>query len=198
MLNRFLFDLQYRLSKPRWDSGVTPPEVVALIEGGLIAPGRALDLGCGTGTNSIYLARRGFSTVGIDFSPKAIASAHDKARKAGVEVDWYVADATRLDFLNPPFDFVLDLGCLHTIEPTRRAQYVANLARLTRVGSVYMLYAFSPRPAEHAGRLINLRAFGLTPAQVQSIFAQVFSLERMEQGKDRGERASAWYWFRRK
>ena len=110
MLNRLLFELQYRFSKPPWDSGVTPPEVVALIEGGMIPPGRALDLGCGTGTNSIYLARHGFSTVGVDYSPRAIATAREKARRAGVAVDWYVADATRLNFLNPPFDFVLDLG----------------------------------------------------------------------------------------
>ena len=132
MLKRLLFDLQYRFSKPPWDSGVTPPEVVALIEGAKIPPGRALDLGCGTGTNSIYLAKHGFTTVGVDYSPRAIATARAKARRAGVAVDWYVADATRLDFLNPPFDFVLDLGCLHTIEPTERARYVANLARLTR------------------------------------------------------------------
>ena len=133
MLNKLMFDLQYRFSKPRWDSGVTPPEVVALIGGG-VAPGRALDLGCGTGTNSIYLAQHGFSTVGVDYSPKAIATARDKAMRAGVAVDWHVADVTRLEFLNSPFDFVLDLGCLHTINPADRIRYAANLERLMRSG----------------------------------------------------------------
>ena len=198
MLNKLVFDLQYRFSKPPWDSGVTPPEVVTLIEGGTIAPGRALDLGCGTGTNSIYLARHGFSAVGVDYSPKAIATARDKARRAGVAVDWHVADATRLDFLTAPFDFVLDLGCLHTIEPTERVRYTANLARLTRGGSMYMLYAFSPRPADSAGGLIKLRAFGMTTEQVQRTFEQDFALERLVQGADRGDRPSAWYWFKRK
>ncbi len=198
MLKKLAFDLQYRFSKPPWDSGVTPPEVVAQIERRLTAPGRALDLGCGTGTNSIYLARHGFAVVGVDFSPKAIATARDKARRAGVTIDWYVADATRVDFLNPPFDFVLDIGCFHTFEPTERARYAANLARLTRSGGLYMLYAFSPPPAEEAGGLVKLRAVGIAVDEVQRTFAPDFTLERIEQGADRGDRTSAWYWFRRK
>jgi SAM-dependent methyltransferase len=198
MINRIVFDLQYRFSKPPWDSGVTPPEVVESIEGGLVAPGRALDLGCGTGTNSIYLARHGFTTFGVDYSPKAIATARAKARRAGVVVDWQVADATRLDFLNAPFDFVLDIGCLHTVDPTERARYAANLARLTRAGSLYMLYAFSPRPADQTGGMIKLRAFGMTPEQVQRTFEQDYALERVVQGADRGNRPSAWYWFKRR
>ena len=163
-----------------------------------MVPGRALDLGCGTGTNSIYLARHGFAVVGIDFSPKAIAMARAKARRANVAIEWHIADAARLDFLNPPFDFVLDLGCLHTIEPADRARYAENLARLTRAGSVYMLYAFSPRAVGNTGGLINLRAFGMTPLQVESNFAHDFTLERTESGTDRGDRASAWYWFRKR
>jgi SAM-dependent methyltransferase len=198
MLKKLVFDLQYRLSKPPWDTGVTPPEVVTLIEGGAIAPGRALDLGCGTGTNSIYLALHGFGVTGVDYSPKAIATAREKMRRAGVHVEWHVADATRLDFLSEPFDFVLDLGCFHTMDEAERTRYGANLARLTRGGSIFMLYAFSPREANDTGGLMKPRAFGITPAQVQRVFQQAFALERIEQGKDRGDRASAWYWFKRK
>ncbi len=195
-LRQLFFDLQYRFSKPRWDSGVTPPEVVALIEGGSIH-GRALDLGCGTGTNAIYLAQHGLSVVGIDFSPKAIATARDKAQRAGVTVDLHVADVTRLDFLREPFDFVLDLGCFHAIDPAERGRYAENLARLTRPGSVFMLYAFSPRPPDQPGPLIQIRNVGATPEQVQQTFASHFALTRIERGADRGGRASAWYWFRR-
>lgn len=197
MLRKLFFDLQYRFSKPPWDSGVTPPEVVELIESGKIAPGRALDLGCGTGTNSIYLAQHGFTVVGIDFSPKAIATACDKARRANVTVEFDVADVTRLDFLREPFDFVLDLGCFHTMDAEGRTRYAANLARLTRAGSLFMLYAFSPRPADDRGHLIQIRNVGVAPEQVGKTFAQDFALEHIEQGADRGGRKSAWYWFRR-
>ncbi|TEU17501.1 MAG: methyltransferase domain-containing protein, partial [Anaerolineales bacterium] len=62
------FDLRYLLGRPPWDTEVTPPEVVELIEGEGLSPGRALDLGCGTGTNCIYLVRHGWEVVGVDFS----------------------------------------------------------------------------------------------------------------------------------
>lgn len=197
-LRKWFFDLQYRFSKPPWDSGVTPPEVTALVESGSIT-GRALDLGCGTGTNSIYLAQHGFAVVGVDFSPKAIATAREKARRAGVAVDFHVADVTQLDSLGvrEPFDLILDLGCFHSIDAPSRARYAENVARLTRPGGVFMVYAFSPRAPDKPGHFLRIRNVGVAPEQVQQTFAPHFALERVEHGADRGERASAWYWFRR-
>jgi len=78
---RMLYNLMYRFGTPRWDTSITPPEVVAVIEGDTAIPsGRALDLGCGSGTNVIYLARHGWEAVGVDFSPVAIAQARQKAK----------------------------------------------------------------------------------------------------------------------
>jgi SAM-dependent methyltransferase len=196
MFRQLFFDLQYRFSKPPWDSNVTPPEVVAFV-GRDTTRGRALDLGCGTGTNSIYLAQQGFLVVGVDFSSKAIATARAKARRANVAIDFHVADVTRLDFLSEPFDFVLDIGCLHAIDAAGRARYADHLARLTRVGAVFMLYAFSPRPPKERGHLIRLRNVGITPDEVQQLYAAHFALDHIELGADRDARASAWYWFKR-
>lgn len=198
MLKKLFFDLQYRFSKPPWDSGITPPEVSALIESGRIK-GRALDLGCGTGTNSIYLAQHGLIVVGVDFSSKAITTARDKARRAGVAVDFHSADVTRLDSLgkSEPFDFVLDIGCFHAIDETGRARYADQLTRLTRAGGVFMLYSFSPRAPDQRGHLIQIQNVGVTPDQVQQTFTPHFALERVENGAGFGDRASAWYWFRR-
>ncbi len=192
--HRLFFEFQYRFSRPPWDSGVTPPEVVAFVKTNP-QRGRALDLGCGTGTNSIFLAQHGYHVVGVDFSSKAIATARQKATRAGLTIDFHVADVTRLDFLTEPFDFVLDIGCLHAIDPEGRARYATHLARLTRPGGVFMLYAFSP--AIEQKHLVQFRNVGITPDQVQQLFASHFTLERLEPGTDRGERASAWYWFRR-
>ncbi len=124
--HRWFFESQYRFSRPPWDSGVTPPEVVAFVKTNP-QRGRALDLGCGTGTNSIFLAQHGYHVVGVDFSSKAIATARQKATRAGLTIDFHVADVTRLDFLTEPFDFVLDIGCLHAIEPAGRARYVVRI-----------------------------------------------------------------------
>lgn len=196
MLRKLFFDLQYRFSKPPWDSGITPPEVSALIESSNIK-GRALDLGCGTGTNSIYLAQHGLIVVGVDFSSKAITTARDKARRAGVTVEFHSADVTRLDFLSEPFDFVLDIGCFHAVDETGRARYADHLTRLTRAGGMFMLYAFSSRAPDQRGHFIQIRNVGVTPDQVQQTFAPHFALERVEHGAGLGERGSAWYWFKR-
>ncbi len=211
MLLKWYYDLLYRFYKPPWDTGITPPEVVAMAESGslpgsgrpLPSPGiretqssaeksprvrRALDLGCGTGTNSIYLAKHGFSVVGVDFSSKAIALARAKAREKEAAVDFHVADATRLDFLSEPFDLVLDIGCFHTLDDVGRWRYAKNLVRLTCDGSLFMLYAFGPRPG-------RLRTIGITEDRVRQVFSPHFGLYHVEHGQDRGEHASAWYWF---
>ena len=74
------WDVMYLFRKTPWDTGITPPEIVAMIEGGKVSIGRALDLGCGTGTNAIYLAQQGFTVTAIDVSRRAVALAKHKTR----------------------------------------------------------------------------------------------------------------------
>jgi cyclopropane fatty-acyl-phospholipid synthase-like methyltransferase len=106
--------------KPRWDTGITPPEVVEVVEGGQIPAGNALDIGCGTGTNVIYLAKHGFRVVGIDLSQLAIDKARDEAREAGVEAEFYSGDALKIGTsggvdIKMKVDLALDIGCLHSV-----------------------------------------------------------------------------------
>ena len=184
------FDLHYLLGRPPWDTEVTPPEVVELVEGEGLAPGRALDLGCGTGTNCIYLARHGWEVVGVDFSVLAICRARRKARWAGVDCQFYREDVTDLAFLADPFDLALDIGCLHSLPPEDWERYAAEVAWLVRPGGLYLLYAFAPRPDHSATR-------GVAPEEVRSLFAPAFAVEREERGEDPTGPRSAWYWLRR-
>jgi SAM-dependent methyltransferase len=183
------FDRQYLLDQAPWDTGVTPPEVVELIESGALMPGRALDLGCGTGTNCIYLARHGWEAVGVDFSAIAIRQARRKARRAGLPIQFYRADVTDLSFLDDPFDLALDIGCLHSVAPEDRARYAAGVIRLVRPGGCYMLYAFTPRPDRSV-------APGVAPDEVRRLFGSAFAVERQEGGDDPTGPQSAWYWLR--
>ena len=80
-----MFSLWY-FRRPPWDSGITPPELLEYLES-RPAAGRAIDLGCGTGTNVITMARMGWQVTGVDFVPKAIDLAREKARKAGLRLD---------------------------------------------------------------------------------------------------------------
>ncbi len=186
----YAFDLQYILGRTPWDTQVTPPEVVELVEGGNIPTGRALDLGCGTGTNCIYLARHGWQAVGVDFSAIAVRRARRKARRAGVDCTFYRADVTDMSFLEGAFDFVLDIGCLHSAPPERWERYAAEIARLVRPVGLYMLYAFVPRPDQLGPR-------GISPEEVRGFFGRAFVVERQEGGDDPTGPSSAWYWMRR-
>ncbi len=189
-LRRWFFDLRYLRGRAPWDTEQTPPEVVALVERGEMAPGQALDLGCGTGTNSIYLARHGWEVVGVDFSGVAIRRARRKACQAGVNVRFYRADVTDLSFLEGPFDLALDIGCLHSLPEAGRARYAAELKRLVRPGGLYLLYAFTPRPGRAVSR-------GVAPGELPRLFGSAFVIEREEGGADPSGPSSAWYWMRR-
>jgi cyclopropane fatty-acyl-phospholipid synthase-like methyltransferase len=189
-MRNWSFDLRYLLSRPPWDTEVTPPEVIELIEGESLCPGRALDLGCGTGTNCIYLAHHGWEAVGVDFSFLAIRRAWRKARRAGVDCRFYRNDVTDLAFLAEPFDLVLDIGCLHSLPQERWERYAAEVARLVRPEGPYLLYAFTPRPDQSTTR-------GVAPKEVRSLFTPAFAVEREELGEDPSGPRSAWYWLRR-
>ena len=190
-MNRLRFWWSYFFGKTRWDTGIVPPEIVALAD--RLPAGRALDLGCGTGTSSLYLAQRGWRVTGIDFIPAAARRARQKARAANLhrQIDLHVADVTRLDFLTGPFDLAIDVGCLHSLTSAQQQAYAANLARLTRPGAAYALYAFTPHT--RSGRRV-----GLTPDDVTRCFAPAFIIESVVQGQDQGDGpASAWYTLRR-
>lgn len=182
MLRRVLFELRYRFGRPRWDTGVTPPELVAFANAH--AAGRALDLGCGTGTNVVYLAQHGWDAVGVDFSPKAIGMAKRRARDAGVtgRARFLVADVTRLPDLGAPFDLALDMGCLHSVPAERRPDYARGLHARLAPGAAYLLYAFCPPDR-----------YGIARDEVERLFAPL-QLVSFVEGTGR---PSAWYAFAR-
>jgi len=175
----------YRRGKTPWDTQITPPEVMEFIE--RTPPGRALDLGCGTGTNAVTLARHGWDVTGVDFAPEAIETARRKAARAGVQAAFYVADVTELDMLQGPFDYVLDIGCLFILDQEKRQKYARNLERLTAPGGRYMLYAWMPRPWRGS-------VWGIGPEEVEELIGRWFQKERVVVGEERGH-PSAWYWY---
>jgi SAM-dependent methyltransferase len=137
----------YRSGKPPWDTGVTPPELVALVEGpGALPPGRALELGCGTGTNATYLARHGWDVVAVDLIDRAVRQAREKAGAMGMTVRLVCGDATRLDELDVsgPFDLFFDLSCYCGIPPHRRDAYAAGLTGRAAAGARLLMFGYGP------------------------------------------------------
>jgi SAM-dependent methyltransferase len=196
VLHRLFFTFMYRRGRTPWDTGVTPPELVAVVEGaGAPPPGRALDLGCGTGTNCLYLAEHGWQAIGVDITSPAIARAREKARKAGPmpgSVRFIRSDVTRLERLpiGGPCSLILDLGCLHGLPEDRRADYAAGVAHFAAPGALYLLYAFAPRT-------MGMRRMGVTQDEIEFLFRGRFRVEKVERGANRDGAPSAWYWLRR-
>ncbi len=80
--------------QPPWDTGISPPELLEFIQ--THSPGRAIDLGCGTGTNVITLVNAGWDVTGIDFAPRALKIARQKLNQAGIRANLFLRDATKL------------------------------------------------------------------------------------------------------
>lgn len=191
VLRRLGFELRYRLSRPRWDTGIVPPEVRQLVEEERPTPGRALDLGCGTGTTAVYLATRGWDVVGVDFAPRAIGLARRRAADAGVadRVRFEVADVTRLPGLGAPFDLALDIGCFHAVPDARRRAYMEGVARVLRPGATVLMYEFLRRDGGP----------GVREGEIGEVFERDFELVAIDRGEEAGlARPSAWYRLRRR
>ncbi len=180
----------YRNGRVPWDDPEPPPEVQSLAA--TLSPGRALDLGCGPGRASIYLARLGWQVDGVDFVPEAIELAWQRAAEAGVSgVTFHLGPVTAMPQLNGPYDLALDVGCAHNfLEPELRA-YQAELRRLVRPGGLYLLFA-------HLGETET--DHWVWEPTLHRVFADGFHLNWAEYGQTtvREETwASAWFWFER-
>jgi SAM-dependent methyltransferase len=170
---RILFQLSYLLGFKPWDSGVSPPELVEVVEGpNALRPGRAIDIGCGTGTNCQYLLDHGWDVTGVDFVPRALAVAKRKAPGAKL----LVGDVTRLRDLgvSGPFNLMLDLGCFHSIPDARRHAYVREVTHVAAPGATLLMFAFGEK-----GRGSTIA----TEAEIRQRFSEAFDVVEVRAGR---------------
>jgi SAM-dependent methyltransferase len=189
------FRVMYRLGFKPWDSGVSPPELKELIEGPTAQRrGRALDLGCGTGTNVIYMAQHGWEVTGIDFVPRALAMAKRKAAAAKVSARLIQGDVTRLADLGigDGFALVFDLGCLHSIPDDRRGAYAAGVTEATLPGADFLVWGFYPTTSNPFLRT------KLSRDELEQRFGQDWEMVRAWGGEEPGRFAGSWYHLRRR
>jgi SAM-dependent methyltransferase len=141
-----IYRIMYRLGFTPWDTGEVPAELRAVVEGeSAPAAGPALDLGCGTGTQAVYLAQRGWRVTGVDDVEQPLRRARARGAAAGVEVRWVKADVARLGEagLTPGYELVLDRGCFHGLPDDGRAAYARDVSALAAPGAVLLLMSFA-------------------------------------------------------
>jgi SAM-dependent methyltransferase len=136
-----------------WDTGRPDPHLVELVDSGRITPCAALEPGCGTGTNSLWLATRGFEVLGIDVSELAIARARDKRERVRGTVDFRLVDFLKGGDLSGSFGLVFDRGCFHSFdhaaERSRFAERVASV--LTADGLWVSIVGSTEGPERESG-----------------------------------------------
>ncbi len=110
MIKHF-YELGYRHWRMPWESGPRS-ELVELVRTGRLEPCRALDLGCGSGANAVFLAEHGFEVTGVDFAAAALDKADRLAKAAGVDVVWVKDDLTKLRRLGGEFDVQRETAAL--------------------------------------------------------------------------------------
>jgi SAM-dependent methyltransferase len=139
------FRILYRLGITPWDHE-TPLQVKAVAGGAATSRGHALDVGCGTGRDAVFLAEHGWTVTGIDAVPRALDTARRRSTAAGVEVRWVVGDVTRLPELETGdgHDLVLDLGCFHGLSDHGRALGATGITSVAAPGALLLMMAFPP------------------------------------------------------
>ncbi len=127
-----------------WDIGGPQPVVQQLVALGAVK-GEVLDPGTGPGHHAIYYASKGYSATGIDASPAGLERARENARKAGVSVNFELADATKLEGMENRFDTVVDCAFYHTLstDPELQHSYARALHRATKPGARLYMFEFS-------------------------------------------------------
>jgi cyclopropane fatty-acyl-phospholipid synthase-like methyltransferase len=187
LFRRLLFHYWY-FRQPPWDTGVSPPELIEFIQDH--NPGRAIDIGCGTGTNVITLAAAGWLVTGVDFAPRAIKLARQKVKKSGVQAVLLIKDVTKLQGVDGPFDFAFDLGCFHGIPQNGKKNYLKQLQHILAPDGFWLMYGFLKSDAAQTET-------GLAEAEVELISSHL-TLRSRRDGYDKRDRSSAWFLFQKR
>ncbi|MDY6857463.1 MAG: class I SAM-dependent methyltransferase [Thermodesulfobacteriota bacterium] len=127
---------RYKYGDTPWDIGQPDFNLVEVVTKKPILSCRVLDIGCGTGDNSIWLAQNLFQVIGTDTSDIALEKAKKKASKANVECDFVLVDFLKNKIEGAPFGFVFDRGCFHSFSYANdRRRFAKNVsAHLEKAG----------------------------------------------------------------
>ena len=129
---------RYKTGDLPWDIQVADEHLVSLVRSKIVLPGNALEVGCGTGTNALWLAGHGFSVLGVDISPEAVEQARHKLDGQPLACDFAVLDFLNDNSLARSYDFVFDRGCFHGFErDEERSEFARQVSQVLKTGGIW-------------------------------------------------------------
>ncbi|HYB88048.1 MAG TPA: class I SAM-dependent methyltransferase [Streptosporangiaceae bacterium] len=162
------YKIMYSLGFTPWEHGEPPVPLAGLIAGPQALPaGDMLDIGCGTGLDAIYCARRGWNVTGVDVVDRALQIARRNANQAGVNIRFVHADIADADAaaLGAGYTLLLDVGCLHGLPDESLQRAAATITDVAKPGATLLMLAFAPGRRGPAPR-------GIDPARIPALFPQ--------------------------
>jgi len=178
------FDKAYRAPMTFWGDVRMPKELKDLVE--TCKPKISLELGCGIGRFSAFMAGQGINATGVDFSSVAIEKAKKRVVHAEHKPTFIVGDVTNLKTIAGQFDVSFDIGCFHCLNEQEQQKYVSEVYRLLKPGATHLIWAMDSSPSD----------IKLNPDYIAKVFANRFQLAKTEPSRRRIILISShWYWL---
>jgi len=165
-----------------WTDNRIPKELKEIIE--LQKPKTSLELGCGLGIFSSFMASQGIKATGVDFSSVAIEKATKRVADNTDKPEFIVGDVTNLKIIDKQFDVSFDVGCFHCLDEEGQRKYVSEIYRLIKPGATHLIWALDTSPSD----------IQLTPEYIAQIFGKHFQLAKTKSSRRRII-SSHWYWL---
>jgi SAM-dependent methyltransferase len=168
------YRLMYALGLAPWERRNVAEQWEPLFEGpDALEPGRALDVGCGSGRDAVHLAAHGWQVTAVELVDKALETARERAAEEGVEVRWVRGDVGELGRLGlePGYTLLYDFGCIQGLPDSARQGAAAGLTELAAPGARLLLLAF-----KGARRLVLPR--GMDTDQLLALLGNAWELQR--------------------
>lgn len=164
--------------------------LVSGIASGRLRGGRALDIGCGNGRNTRYLAEHGYDAVGIDISGASIRWAGEVCAECAVRPAFCCCSLQDYEGTPESFDLIVDSGCFHHIRPHRRQQYLERIRDLLREDGWYLMTCMDREAGAAISDYDACRDFsmhggmGFSEEKLRRVLSPFFRIDRIEKMRE--------------
>lgn len=191
-INKIYRDLS--LKNIPWIYDTPPAILIELVNNGSVKPCKTIDLGCGIGNYSIYLAKNGFTITGIDISSVAIDIAKKNAEDNNVQCNFFVANLLGdLGEVGYDYEFAYDWELLHHISPEKRLKYIKNVFNLLKPNGTYISVSFSEKDTYFGGQgkirktRIGTTLFFSSEMELKTLYEPLFNIDEIKTIEIRGK-----------